>query len=68
MKTLSEIFGRDVWKNTVFVLTFANKFLLRIEDDYLNNPEGKKQKFERQVGLWKEKLHSHLEKQLKLDP
>ena len=68
MKELGEILGRDIWKNTLFVLTFANKFLLRIEDDYRNDPEGKKQKFEHQVGLWKIKLRTNLEKQMKLDP
>ena len=47
----------------MFVLTFASKFLLRIKDDYRDNPEGKKQKFERQIQLWKEKLHMQLKKQ-----
>ena len=65
MKELSEILGRDIWKHTLFVLTKANEYLIMIEDDHRNNPEGKKQKFEHQVGLWKRKLQSSLESQLK---
>ena len=67
-KILCDIFGKRIWKNTVFVLTFANKFLWRIEDDFLGNPEGKKQKFIRMVKKWKQKIHAHLEMQMKIDP
>jgi hypothetical protein len=66
-KVLCEIFGKDIWKHTIFALTFANKFLLRIEDDFRGNPNGMKQKFVHQVKLWKQKIHMHLEKQ-KIDP
>ena len=72
MKELSKIDfgGRDrcIWNNTLFVLTFANKYILRIEDNYMNNPEDKKQKFEQQVESWEKRLHSTLEKELGLDP
>ena len=66
-KVLCDIFGKSIWKNTVFILTFANKFLWQNEDDFMGNPEGKKQKFVRQVKKWKEKIHVHLEKQMKID-
>ena len=69
MKTLNDVYGADkLWKNTVFVLTFANEFLLRIDADYQQNPEGKKRKFESEVELWREKLYMHLEKHLNVDP
>lgn len=67
-KVLCEVFGKSIWKHTVFVLTFANKYLLRIEDNFRTNPNGMKQKFIHQVKIWKQKIHMHLEKQMKIDP
>ena len=67
-KVLCDNFEKSIWKHTVFILTFANKFLLRIEDDFRGNPIGMKQKFIHLIKIWKQKIHMHLEKKMKIDP
>ena len=68
MQELSKILKKDIWNKTVLVLTFANKYILRIEDNYVDDSESKKRKFEQQVESWKNRLQSTIEKELKLDP
>ena len=68
MKEFNEILGGDIWKKTMFILTYANKFLIQIDEEHLDDPEGKKQAFEEQVELWKRKLPIQLQKHVNLDP
>ena len=64
MKELHKILGKDIWKKTLFVLTFANKYILRIEDNFRSDPEGMKQKFDCQIKSWKKKLRQILDKEV----
>ena len=63
VKLLSKTLGSEIWKNTVFVLTFANQYLIQIESDHKGNPEGKKRDFVDQIRSWKDKLHSAIKKE-----
>ena len=60
-KMLTENFGKELWKNAVIALTFANK----VED-----PAGGdiKDYFEQDLSNWREAIHLFLSNTLKLDP
>ena len=49
--------GKDIWKHTALVLTFANLFESRFECD---EPEEKKKLFTRRVNEWQDKLQQKL--------
>ena len=61
MKRLTEVFGPDMWRNAMFVLTFANlaedldSDILEADDD-----DEKARLFQAKVALWKSKLASAL--------
>ena len=59
-KILTENFGKELWKNAVIALTFANK----VED-----PAGgdRKDYFEKDLANWREVIHLFLSNRLKLD-
>ena len=61
LKTLTETFGKNLWKNTVIVLTFANK---------VDHPtrEDREAYFLEELANWRETIHSFLSNKLKLDP
>ena len=62
---LTEAFGFKVWKNAVFVLTFANVFLKRLETKHkheLNAQELENKLFEERIIQWKEKIQCALRK------
>ena len=60
-KILTENFGKELWKNAVIALTFANK---------VENPAGgdRKDYFEQDLANWREAIHSFLSNTLKLNP
>ena len=60
-RMLTENFGKELWKNAVITLTFANK----VED-----PDGgdRKDYFEQDLANWREAIHLFLSNTLKLDP
>ena len=60
-KILTETFGKELWKNVVIALTFANK----VEDPAADNKEAY---FEHDLANWREVIHSFLSNTLKLDP
>ena len=58
MQSLTEVFGRGVWRHTVIVLTFANRIVGRLKrQEYESNMEAR---FEMKVNEWKEKLQNLL--------
>ena len=67
MKKLSETLGEDMWKITLIVLTFANRYVWKIEDDFEDDPKGLQQKFDCEVDSWKDLIHSALKKEVRLD-
>ena len=67
MKHLTGALGMEVWKNTLFVLTFANHYILQVKDEF-DNAEDLRKDFTDQVKSWKSKIHSTLEKDVGLDP
>ena len=60
-KMLTENFGKELWKNVVIALTFANK----VED-----PDGgdRENYFEQDLANWREAIHLFLSNTLKLNP
>lgn len=58
MKHLTEAFGCRIWRQTVIVLTFANKEVRRLRTRQLNVDE----EFERKVTEWKTKIQDTLHK------
>ena len=60
-KMLTENFGKELWKNVVITLTFANK----VED-----PDGgdRNDYFKQDLANWREAIHLFLSNTLKLDP
>ena len=62
MSQLSQHLGVDIFKRTMFILTFANNYIDTIEDDHLNNPTGKKKEFVDTVKVWKIRLQSTQQK------
>lgn len=67
MKQLIEALGKEVWKNSLFVLTFANKYIWQVEDDFENDVEDLREDFTCQVQSWKSKIHTVLENDVGLD-
>ena len=65
MRRLNEILGAEVWKNTLFVLTFANQYIWQVEDEF-EKIEDLREDFTCQVKSWKTKIHSALEKDVGL--
>lgn len=63
MRLLNKTFCSDIWKNTLFVLTFANAFLIEARPDFPDRPEDLKKDFEEQIRSWKGKLHEAMEKE-----
>ena len=60
-KIVTDRFGKELWKNAVIALTFANK----VED-----PAGGDSKayFEQDLAKWQSKINSFLSKKIRLDP
>ena len=60
-KILTGKFGKNLWKNAVIALTFANK---------VEGPTGgdRKDYFQKNLSNWREVIHSFLRNTLKLDP
>ena len=63
VRLLNKTFGCDIWKNTMFVLTFANEYLCQTNAEYEGQPKEQERDFEEQVGIWKKKLHEAFEKE-----
>ena len=61
LKKLTETFGKNLWKNAVIALTFANK---------VEHPawEDKKAYFLHDLSTWREVIQNFLREKLKLDP
>ena len=60
-KILTENFGKELWKNSVIALTFANK----VEDPAGGDRENY---FKQDLANWREEIHLFLSDTLKLDP
>ena len=70
MKKLTETLGVDIWKNTLIVLTWANKYVSMVKDDYEDDPKGLQAEYAEEVDSWKEVISSVLrdKDQVGLDP
>ena len=60
-KILTEHFGKELWRNAVIALTFANE----VKDQAGGN---RKDYFEQDLANWREAIHLFLRNTLKLDP
>ncbi len=62
IKLLNETFGPDMWKNTVFLLTFANDITGFAEYEVGDNPSDQQKYFIKQLQNWesliRERLHT----------
>jgi len=57
-------FGKDIWRNCVFVLTYGNMMQSRLETQTNNdNPSAADQQFKRRISQWTEKIKGALEKE-----
>ena len=68
MQKLSTTLGTDIWKNTLIILTFAERYIMQVEDDYEDDLEGLSQEFEREADSWKGIIHTALQTDVGLDP
>ena len=60
---VTEAFGRDIWKNTMFVLTYANVFKRDLETTLGSDSEiSLEQAFENRIDEWRSKIQQTLEK------
>ena len=66
MQKLSQTLGEEMWKNTLFVLTFANKYIWEIEDRV--KPDEIPKNFSLEIVTWKDLIHSALQNEVGLDP
>ena len=66
MKQLTTTLGTDIWRSAVIVLTFANVYIMRVEDDF--DEEGLREKYLHELELWKNIVHRALEEEVGLDP
>ena len=60
-KTLTDCFGKELWKNAVIALTFADK---------VDDPAGgdREAYFRQDLAKWQNKINSFLSRRIKLDP
>lgn len=56
MRSLTDKFGKDIWKNAVIALTFANK----VEDPDGENEEDQKDYFKRDLKVWQDEIGEFL--------
>ena len=60
---VTETFGQDIWKNTMFVLTYANVFKRDLETTLeADSKMSLNQAFEDRIGEWRTKIQQALEK------
>ena len=61
---LTEKLGKEIWKNAVFVLTFANDVVARLERKHKHHPNRKpvQKAFKELVSTWKKVLSAEVEK------
>ena len=67
MKQLTDTLGQDMWKNALIVLTFANEYILQVEDEF-DNPENLRKNFLDEVEEWKDIIHKAMQEEVGLDP
>jgi len=56
-------FGKDIWRNCVFVLTYGNVMQGRLTRKNIDNPSASAQRFEEKVSHWTAKIKGALEKE-----
>jgi hypothetical protein len=67
MKQLTDTLGQDMWKNALIVLTFANVYILQVEDNF-DNPEDLRKSFLDEVESWRDIIHQAMQEEVGLDP
>ena len=60
MKLLNETFGHEMWKNTVFLLTFANDVMASAEYEVGDEPSDQQNYFNKQLQDWQSLMRDHL--------
>ena len=58
--------GTDMWKNALIILTFANEYILQVEDDF-DHPEDLLKNFLDEVESWKDVIHQSMQEEVGLD-
>ena len=66
MKRLTDTLGQDMWKNALIVLTFANAYILQVEDEF-DNPEDLRKNLLDEVEEWKDIIHKAMQEEVGLD-
>jgi energy-coupling factor transporter ATP-binding protein EcfA2 len=67
MWQLTNTLGQNMWKNALIVLTFANVYILQVEDDF-DNPEELRKNFLDEVESWRDVIHQAMQEEVGLDP
>ena len=60
IKLLNETFGHDMWKNTVFLLTFANDVVELAKLEAYDDPEKQQKYFDKQLQSWEALIRERL--------
>ena len=60
MKKLDGILGPEIWEKVVFVLTFADNYIMQVEDS-IADPTQLKENFLKKIEVWRKRLQSTLE-------
>ena len=58
---ITETFGHDIWKHTIFVLTYANVYKSHLETISSDSGTSLDQAFEDRIGEWRSKIQQALE-------
>jgi energy-coupling factor transporter ATP-binding protein EcfA2 len=67
MRQLTKTLGQDMWKNALIVLSFANVYILQVEDDF-DKPEDLRKNFLDEVESWRDIIHQAMQEEVGLDP
>ena len=65
-RKLTGVLGSDIWKNALFVLTFANRYINEAEDKY-DEPEEIEEEFLKRKKLWTNTIRAALRDEVGVD-
>ena len=67
MQKLTKVLGKEIWKQALFVLTFANTYIGEVEDQLDDDAEKVHKAFTERKAEWIKEIHSALEREVGID-
>ena len=67
MKKLTDVLGKDIWKNALFILTFANSFIAEAEDECDDDPEEVEKAFFDRKQEWIKEIYQALQEEVGIE-